>query len=254
MSWLGAWLKEIIFVVLLAGFIDLLLPNRSFERYVKLVVSLLILLTLMSPLVKLIGGNPVLKLQTALGQSLDELDPDKMNQAGTQQIIQQGLALRKKQEAETLQRAGEEVGREMKQQIESKTGIQIQRVEVALAVDSQGTKQEETTGEPVAAKPEIKEVHVYVSAEQKSSSNSADQQEKKGKAVSVPAISQVEKVEVRIGEAKTNREDQGTSSESPAAASAQGEQGNRAGLIMEQLTKEWGISRTMVKIHEETKK
>lgn len=52
MGWLSNWLQELIMIVLLATFVDMLLPNRSMERYVKLVLSLLILLTLLSPITK----------------------------------------------------------------------------------------------------------------------------------------------------------------------------------------------------------
>lgn len=57
MSWLSQWLKEIIMVILLATFIDLLLPNRSMQRYVKLMLSLIILLIILSPIMKLFHAN-----------------------------------------------------------------------------------------------------------------------------------------------------------------------------------------------------
>ncbi|WP_458460738.1 stage III sporulation protein AF, partial [Paenibacillus sp.] len=59
MGWLSNWLQELIMIVLLATFVDMLLPNRSMERYVKLVLSLLILLTLLSPITKLLRSDPV---------------------------------------------------------------------------------------------------------------------------------------------------------------------------------------------------
>ncbi len=59
MGWLSNWLQELIMIVLLATFVDMLLPNRSMERYVKLVLSLLILLTLLSPITKLCGSDPI---------------------------------------------------------------------------------------------------------------------------------------------------------------------------------------------------
>lgn len=58
MTWLGGWLKELVLIVLLASFVDMILPSRSMERYVKLVLSLLILLTLLSPVVRLLSSSP----------------------------------------------------------------------------------------------------------------------------------------------------------------------------------------------------
>lgn len=57
MSWLSQWLKEIIMIILLAAFIDLLLPNRAMQRYVKLMMSLIILLILLSPVIKLFDAK-----------------------------------------------------------------------------------------------------------------------------------------------------------------------------------------------------
>ncbi|WJH34295.1 stage III sporulation protein AF [Paenibacillus sp. CC-CFT747] len=60
MSWLSGWLKELIVIIMLASFVDLLLPSRSMERYVKTVISLFILLVLLSPVFKLFqtGWDP----------------------------------------------------------------------------------------------------------------------------------------------------------------------------------------------------
>jgi stage III sporulation protein AF len=49
MEWLTLWLKKIILLVLLAAFLDLILPNTSLQRYVKMVMGLIILLTILSP-------------------------------------------------------------------------------------------------------------------------------------------------------------------------------------------------------------
>lgn len=67
MAWLGGWLREIVIIVLLAAFVDLLLPSRSMERYVRLVLSLLILLTLLSPVVSLLKGDAAAELSAAMG-------------------------------------------------------------------------------------------------------------------------------------------------------------------------------------------
>lgn len=65
MDMVGDWLKQIIVVVLLATFIDLLLPNRTMQRYVKLVVSLFILMTILQPVMQLLGANANLRMLAA---------------------------------------------------------------------------------------------------------------------------------------------------------------------------------------------
>ncbi|TLS52993.1 stage III sporulation protein AF [Paenibacillus antri] len=65
MEALTGWLKQIVLVVLLATFIDLLLPNRTMQRYVKLVVSLFILMTILSPVLQLLGSNANVRMLAA---------------------------------------------------------------------------------------------------------------------------------------------------------------------------------------------
>lgn len=50
MELLTLWLKKIILLVLLAAFLDLILPNTNLQRYVKMVMGLIILMTILSPL------------------------------------------------------------------------------------------------------------------------------------------------------------------------------------------------------------
>ncbi|SMO39964.1 stage III sporulation protein AF [Melghirimyces algeriensis] len=55
------WLKQIVVLVLIAVFIDLLLPNNTMEKYVKLVMGLLIILAILSPILQLIQQDLDLK-------------------------------------------------------------------------------------------------------------------------------------------------------------------------------------------------
>lgn len=86
MGWLSSWLRELIMIVLLATFVDMLLPNRSMERYVKLVLSLLILLTLLSPITKLLKSDPVGELKRAM----TAMDSPSDGNATLEQILAQG--------------------------------------------------------------------------------------------------------------------------------------------------------------------
>lgn len=56
-AFLSNWLKEIVLLILIATFIDLLLPNRSMERYVKLVMGLLIILAILSPILSVLNKD-----------------------------------------------------------------------------------------------------------------------------------------------------------------------------------------------------
>ncbi|GGH25178.1 stage III sporulation protein AF [Paenibacillus segetis] len=131
MTWISEWLKEIIFVVLIAVFIELLLPNKSMERYVKFVVSLLILLTILSPIIRLFSSGTEQTITAALSDNMNGLD-GYSDKASTALILKQGEEIKKKRESESLQWAGEEAARQMKEQIERVIGQPVERVTVKL--------------------------------------------------------------------------------------------------------------------------
>jgi stage III sporulation protein AF len=53
MQFLGEWIKHIVLLILMASFLELILPNSSIKRYVKLVVGLLLILLILSPILYL---------------------------------------------------------------------------------------------------------------------------------------------------------------------------------------------------------
>jgi stage III sporulation protein AF len=129
-TWLGGWLKELVLIVLLASFVDMILPSRSMERYVKLVLSLLVLLTLLSPIVRLLSSSP----SEVLGRALDlQRQAETGNREPTlEEILAKGKQLKQQQEQSSMQWAGKEVAKEMKGQLEQYTGLAIQSVQVTL--------------------------------------------------------------------------------------------------------------------------
>ena len=62
MDGLSGWLRQIIAVLLLASIIDLLLPNRTMQRYVRLVAGLFVLLTVATPVLNWMKGDFTSKL------------------------------------------------------------------------------------------------------------------------------------------------------------------------------------------------
>lgn len=73
LQWLGDWLKQLIVMVMIAGFIDLLLPTQSMQRYVKVVIGLFLLMMMLSPIFRLFEHkwSPDLILAAAERNSLD---------------------------------------------------------------------------------------------------------------------------------------------------------------------------------------
>ncbi|MGN7414507.1 stage III sporulation protein AF [Paenibacillus sp. SAF-068] len=138
MGWLSNWLQELIMIVLLATFVDMLLPNRSMERYVKLVLSLLILLTLLSPITKLLKSDPVGELKRAMSA----MDAPSNGNETLEQILAQGKRLQAGEQEQSLQWTAKELANVMKGQIEETTGARVRSVEVQLAMSKYETEME----------------------------------------------------------------------------------------------------------------
>ncbi|MGG4397637.1 stage III sporulation protein AF [Paenibacillus thiaminolyticus] len=145
MQWFSQWLKEIIMVILLAAFIDLLLPNRSMQRYVKLMLSLIILLTLLSPVLRLFDSNVTAELAREWDSLLSTSSAKSPEGKTLEQIRREGERLARAREQEALRLAGGQMEASMKEQINRAllqagasggTAVQVAAVHVTLAPDA----------------------------------------------------------------------------------------------------------------------
>ncbi|HET7579734.1 MAG TPA: stage III sporulation protein AF [Bacillales bacterium] len=57
MDYITSWIKEIILLIMLAVVLELLLPNSTLQRYVRMVVGLLLLLALLKPVLSVFDTN-----------------------------------------------------------------------------------------------------------------------------------------------------------------------------------------------------
>ncbi|MDQ0655260.1 stage III sporulation protein AF [Paenibacillus sp. W2I17] len=170
MGWLSNWLQELIMIVLLATFVDMLLPNRSMERYVKLVLSLLILLTLLSPITKLLKSDPVGELKRAMSA----MDAPSDGNATLEQILAQGKRLQSNEQEQSLQWTAKELANVMKGQIEETTGAKVRSVEVQLTMSKYETEMEAASSVEL---PVIQRVLVEMAGEGAEGEVKAGQQE-----------------------------------------------------------------------------
>lgn len=157
-------------IVLLATFVDMLLPNRSMERYVKLVLSLLILLTLLSPITKLLKSDPIGELKRAMSA----MDAPSDGNATLEQILAQGKRLQSNEQEQSLQWTAKELANVMKGQIEETTGAKVRSVEVQLTMSKYETEMEVASSVEL---PVIQRVLVEMAGEGAGKEVKAGQQE-----------------------------------------------------------------------------
>lgn len=58
-EFLSSWAQGIIVAVIIAALIEMILPNSSSKKYVKVVIGMYILFTIVSPIIKKLGGKDI---------------------------------------------------------------------------------------------------------------------------------------------------------------------------------------------------
>jgi len=126
MEWLSLWLKKIILLVLLAAFLDLVLPNTSLQRYVKMVMGLIILLTIMSPIFALFQ-LPQEEIAIRLSQYQAEFD--QATQADWRPLAKRLMG---QQEEQVNRYVEEQMEQTIRQQVKTTYGVEPESVDVQL--------------------------------------------------------------------------------------------------------------------------
>ncbi|MGO4271935.1 stage III sporulation protein AF [Paenibacillus sp. TAF58] len=145
MDWLAGWLKSVIMVIMLATFVDLLLPSNTMQRYVKTVMSLFILLTLLTPVLQLFQKN--WDIDQLIGQAEQRQNEKTMlASSGGGNSLMKSLDVITK-DAQKLQEAGQKQSQQMiqtqlaelmKEDLQKQTELIIQDVQVMAQIDNNG--------------------------------------------------------------------------------------------------------------------
>ncbi|MFV8827960.1 stage III sporulation protein AF [Alkalihalobacterium sp. APHAB7] len=126
MSFLTEWLTNIIIFILLATILELLLPNSSMQRYVKMVVGLLLLVIILNPLLSIFSKD------------INDILPNFSNDKHISEKSLENSIERKKIEIERGQRAyiSEQMAVPMKRQVEeelvAKFDVEVDSVQITL--------------------------------------------------------------------------------------------------------------------------
>jgi stage III sporulation protein AF len=169
MAMISFWLKKVILVVLLAVFLDLLLPNGTMQRYVKMVMGFVIIVTLLSPISALYSRS------FSLGDLESSLSKKGAQNISMEQILQEGKSLQKEQQNLTVDEWKNKIRTSIKDQIEKQFTVTVTDVSLAIA-EAQGENR----------MPEIQEVKLLLRA--------------RANADSVSAVKPVDPVHITVGE------------------------------------------------------
>ncbi len=240
-QWLSGWLREIVLVVLFAVIVDMLLPNNMMKRYIKVVVSLFILLTILSPILSLLRSDDHL---LEIGARIDSWSSPRGTDtamASRREIEEDAARLRQASEQQTLVWVESRLADMMRQDLLEQGFTQVAEVEVTVGLDPAGHAN-------------IREIHVYAGA---------DEQETRTDRTGLPAeggrsggskgpIARVEPVVINI--------DLGGSSPQPSVpaeamqrTSAQVIEPEVRAEIRERISKVWEVAPDRITFHEATR-
>ncbi|MBN2909860.1 stage III sporulation protein AF [Polycladomyces sp. WAk] len=122
------WLRQIVLLVLIATFIDLLLPNHSMDRYVKLVMGLLIILAILSPVFSLIRKDwDVSALAFRNGGT------DVQDMTSLESIRQRGETLSRTQDRLIKEQAEDQMAQSIRREVENRFHVTVTSVHVQAA-------------------------------------------------------------------------------------------------------------------------
>jgi len=133
LEWLAGWLKTVIAVVLLAGLVELLLPGKAMQRYARLVVGLLVLLTLLTPLLKVFGADPGRLLEDGLRRWEASRPSGMPDMPGLEQIKREADRLRIDREKQAAALAERQLAAAMAAEAEAATGRKTAGVDIRFA-------------------------------------------------------------------------------------------------------------------------
>jgi stage III sporulation protein AF len=139
MGWLSNWLKELIMIILLATFIDLLLPSQVMQRYVRTVIGLFLLMILLSPVFEIFqkNWNADKLLQAAEGLQIDlgQTEPEVQSLST---IMQESDKLENSQQQQAKDLVEIQLAASIKEGLQTKAELPVQSVSVVTTIDAKG--------------------------------------------------------------------------------------------------------------------
>jgi stage III sporulation protein AF len=138
---MSGWLKTVITVILLATFVDLLLPSSTMQRYVRTVMSLFVLLTLLAPVVQLLQRGWDTQRLFALVQG-EEARMAAAEEAGgampsLEAIERKADQLKAANAAQQKRLVEAQLASQMKASLQGETALQVESVTVTTSADKQ---------------------------------------------------------------------------------------------------------------------
>ncbi|MFT8871089.1 MAG: stage III sporulation protein AF [Sporolactobacillus sp.] len=130
MNYLQAWVSQLVVIVLFAVILELLLPAGTYQKYVRLVVGLVLIVALLDPLIALFHMNPS-----------DFLPHIESSQAEsdwlTSQTNRQKKEIEQQQDAYIQKQMAVQMKEQVKEGLRDRYGVKIEKLSLSARQDGQ---------------------------------------------------------------------------------------------------------------------
>lgn len=152
-DWLGQWLKDIVLIVLFAAFVDLLVPDNALKKYVKLTISLMILITILAPLIEWL--KPDLDIREAAFAAMTSGDAEMPPLSA---VLENGGKLRMEAESRAASLAEQQIAGQIRRQVGEAFPVTVVSADVRLGPGEQeGTTEIESVRLILSPRPEVRD-------------------------------------------------------------------------------------------------
>ncbi|MFX3622589.1 MAG: stage III sporulation protein AF [Ectobacillus sp.] len=134
MEFITEWVRNIIVFLLLATVLHMILPNSSLQKYVKFVVSLLLIVLILTPLFQL--------LQMDIHQVIAKFDQNKylQNNQAENAINAKKKEIQASQRAYILEQMAVQMKKQIGKELETRYGVKVVNLEVIVPKEKQEIK------------------------------------------------------------------------------------------------------------------
>lgn len=189
MEWMSGWIQGIIIAVIISTIIEMILPEGTSKKYIKVVIGVYILFSIVSPVISKVTGNEF--------RVSDILDLERyMEKSKESSSMQNQLTNQNQSQIKDIYLSS--MKSDIKQKIENK-GYQVQSINLEVENDEQYTLKQlrlqvskeaietngETTNKNTNKKVEdVKEVNIQIGNNEQTSNNSKENTQNKKNMIS----------------------------------------------------------------------
>ncbi|WP_100488244.1 stage III sporulation protein AF [Sporolactobacillus pectinivorans] len=124
MGYLEGWVSQLVLIVLFAVILELLLPTGGFQKYVKLVIGLVLIVALLDPVIKLFHLDP--------GEIISGLRTGQGSSQVMSQTNQQKTEIEKAQSAYIQEEVAVQLKNSVKEELNGRYGLQIKHMGLSV--------------------------------------------------------------------------------------------------------------------------